>query len=281
MKFSLFFIILALNASLLHATIRYDKGIYGDDNRRYIDEGTVLERKLGRSVLAQVPLYKIISQDQTSVMFDVSTPDTALNICQEEKFSSDSMLSSCSGFLVAPDLLMTAGHCLKDKTDCQKNLWLLDYDQSQKEFKKDQIVYCKEIVDSNALTDYALVRLSRAVVDRAPLKIRQSGKLNPKTDFVVIGHPLGLPKIVTDQAFLRGNLLNKTFTISSDTYSGNSGSPVIDSETSLVEGILVKGDQDFEMDYLSGCKRSVHCDDNTCTGETVLRSASIPLSFLQ
>jgi hypothetical protein len=92
---------------------------------------------------------------------------------------------------------------------------------------------------------------------------------------------LGLPKIVTDQAFLRGNLLNKTFTISSDTYSGNSGSPVIDSETSLVEGILVKGDQDFEMDYLSGCKRSVHCDDNTCTGETVLRSASIPLSFLQ
>ena len=190
------------------------------------------------------------------------------------------MLSSCTGFLVAPDLILTAGHCIKDKTDCLKNMWILDYDKSQSTFSKDKIVYCKEIVDSNATSDYALLRLTKSISDRAPLKIRRTGKVNPEADFFVIGHPLGLPKISTDQAILRGNLLNKTFTINSDTYSGNSGSPVIDSKTSLVEGVLIKGDQDFEMDFVSLCQRSVHCDENSCKGETVLRSASIPSSIL-
>jgi V8-like Glu-specific endopeptidase len=223
----------------------------------------------------------MISSDNTLITFEVKTARNTLNICAEEKFSDESMLSSCTGFLIAPDLLLTAGHCIKDKTDCFKNMWILDYDKSQSVFSKENIVYCKEIVDSNLASDYSLIRLSKKISDRVPLKIRRTGKLNPEAEFIVIGHPLGFPKISTDQAFLRGNLLNKTFTINSDTYSGNSGSPVIDSKTSLVEGILIKGDKDFEMDYVGLCLRSVHCDENSCKGETVLRSVAIPSSILQ
>lgn len=280
MKTCIILIIFAIHAYSAYAFEGHNKGIYGDDNRRYIKEGTALEQKLGRSVLAQVPFYKMSTSDNSTITFEANTIRNVLNICAEEKFSDEIMLSNCTAFLIAPDLILTANHCIKEKKDCLKNMWILDYDKSQSTFSKDKIVYCKEIVDSNASSDYALIRLTKSIPDRAPLKLRRAGKLNPAADFFVIGHPLGLPKISADQAVLRGNLLNKTFTINSDTYSGNSGSPVIDSKTSLVEGILVKGDRDFEMDYVSLCMRSVHCEDNTCKGETVLRSTSIPLSIL-
>lgn len=280
MKTCLTLILIALQANLSYALAGHNKGIYGDDNRRAISEASTLEQKLARSVLAQVPFYKMLTSDTTSITFEVKSARNTLNICAEEKFSDDTMLSSCTGFLVAPDLLLTAGHCIKDKSDCFKKMWVLDYDQSQNTFSKDKIAYCKEIVDSNFASDYALIRLSKTITDRTPLRLRRIGKLNPYADFLVIGHPLGLPKITTDQALLRGNSLIKTFTINSDTYSGNSGSPVIDPKTSLVEGILIKGDRDFEMDYVSLCMRSVHCEENGCKGETVLRSTSISSSIL-
>lgn len=277
MKTSLILLCALLVANQLPAR---DKGIYGDDNRRAISEASSLEQSLARSVLAQVPLYKMLTSDNSSITFDVKTARNTLNLCAEEKFADETMLSSCTAFLVAPDLVVTAGHCLKDKTDCLKNMWILDYDKSQNVFSKDKIVYCKEIVATNQADDYTVIRLTRKITDRNSLKIRSAGKLNPDADFFVIGHPLGIPKVSTDQAFLRGNLLNKTFTINSDTYSGNSGSPVIDSKTSLVEGVLIKGDKDFEMDYVSLCQRSVHCEENSCIGETVLRATAIPSTIL-
>jgi hypothetical protein len=276
MKFFVF-IILTIFVALADASAKHIKTIYGDDNRRIISETSITEQQLARSVLAQVPLYKISTSSEASIGFDVLPVQNLLNLCPDEKFASDTMLSSCTGFLVAPDLLLTAGHCLKDKSDCQKNLWVLDYDQSQSVFNKEKIVYCKEIVNLNSAADFALVRLDRDLDDRTPLKIRQSGKLNSEAEFLVIGHPLGLPKISADQAFLRGNLQDNTFTISSDTYSGSSGSPVIDNKTSLVEGILIKGEKDFEMDFDNLCRRSTHCDFKSCAGETVLRSTTIPL----
>lgn len=280
MKTNFLILLITFLVNTSTAWSRHDKGIYGDDNRRAIGDASSLEQQLARSVLAQVPFYKMISSDESSISFETKNLRTSLNICPEEKFAEESMLASCSGFLVGPDLLLTAGHCIKEKSDCLKKMWLLDYDESKTTFSNDKIVYCKEIVDSNIAVDYTLIRLTRKITDRNPLKIRRTGKLNPDADFLVIGHPLGLPKIAADQAFLRGNLLNKTFTINSDTYSGNSGSPVIDSKTSLVEGILIKGDRDFEMDFSSGCQRSVHCEENGCRGETVLRSASIASTIL-
>jgi V8-like Glu-specific endopeptidase len=269
-----------LNLSSLHAASIIDKAIYGDDNRRAILEASDFEKKLGRSVLAQVPLYKVKDSSLDTTSFEVQTPASALNICSNEKFANETILSSCTGFLVAPDLLLTAGHCVRDQNDCNRNVWVLDYDVSQSTFAKKQVVSCKKILESNSAADYSLIKLQRPILDRPYLKLRRTGKLNPNSEFIVIGHPLGLPKISTDQAWLRGNLLKKTFTINSDTFSGNSGSPVIDVNSSIVEGILIRGDRDFEMDFNNNCMKSVHCNNNECIGETVLRSISIESSFL-
>jgi len=57
------------------------------------------------------------------------------------------------------------------------------------------------------------------------------------------------------------------FTADLDTYGGNSGSPVFNARTHEVDGILVRGEMDFE--FHSGCQKSKRCGKNDCRGEEV------------
>jgi hypothetical protein len=95
---------------------------------------------------------------------------------------------------------------------------------------------------------------------------------------VVIGHPAGLPlKVANNGHVISSEAGQPWFTASLDTYHGNSGSPIIDEATGLVEGLLVSGAKDlypFETTDELGthsCNKSVRCTDATCGGETVTR----------
>ena len=112
--------------------------------------------------------------------------------------------------------------------------------------------------------DYTVIRLDRKVTDRLPLAINRGNKgLSAKTPLFVIGHPSGLPlKIAGDAAVIsidtdvyvndswmrRVKWVDKgyAFLTNLDTFHGNSGSPVINLNTLLVEGILVSGDNDYK-----------------------------------
>ena len=83
MKTCLTLILIAIHAHTTYASEGHNKGIYGDDNRRYISEATALEQKLGRSVFAQVPFYKISTSDSSSITFEAKTARNTLNICAE------------------------------------------------------------------------------------------------------------------------------------------------------------------------------------------------------
>ena len=62
-----------------------------------------------------------------------------------------------------------------------------------------------------------------------------------------------------------------------DTFMGNSGSPVFNKETGLVEGILIEGAEDLEDDLDNLCTRSVRKKDSTfVTDEKVFRINRIP-----
>lgn len=277
--------------SITEARELITKGIYGDDNRLLISEvESDYQKELARSVLAQIPKWRVTSEDSSSISIETKSLEKGLNFCPDEKFSSLPIVSSCTAFLVAPNLILTAGHCIKDKYDCKNNYWAFDYDDSKDfseskgiiSFQKDNLVSCEQLISTsqNVKLDYALIRINREVTDRLPLKLRRSGTLDKKDSLFVIGHPMGLPKIVADKADILDNSLNYTFTTNADTYSGNSGSPVINPATHLVEGILVRGDEDFDLDSDLSCKRSFHCDFKNCKGETVQRSTTLPLRFI-
>jgi hypothetical protein len=49
-----------------------------------------------------------------------------------------------------------------------------------------------------------------------------------------------------------------------DTYTGSSGSPVINLDSLMVEGFLVSGKDDFAEDAAAGCDRSNWCPETGC-----------------
>jgi len=268
-----------------------DKGIYGEDNRRLVselDSGEEL-KEMSRAVLAQVPRWRVTEEDKTSYTIATKNLEKGMNFCPDEKFASLPLVSSCSAFLIGEDLLLTAGHCLKDKFDCQKNFWVLDYEDelgfsagvSKVKIDKEKVVTCDKLISiqENSKFDYALMKINRKVSDRKPLTIRKLGKVNSDANLAVIGHPMGLPKIIASEAKIRTNHLPYTFLTNADTFSGNSGSPVINMETHQVEGILIRGDSDFQMDLDLGCNRAYHCSNNECKGETVMRTTELPFKF--
>jgi V8-like Glu-specific endopeptidase len=270
-----------------------DKVLYGEDNRvAYKDLSANDENliKLGHSVLAQVSSYKVISEDEKSMLFSAKSISDSFNMCVDESFSEEPSLSNCSGFLVGTDLLMTAGHCIKETSDCQKNFWILDFDndvnfdksKSSISIEKEKIFSCSKILawSNTNNSDFALIKLNKKIRDRHIFRMHRLSQVKKEDTLLVIGHPLGMPKMLAMNAFVRENYLPNQFKITADTFSGNSGSPVINFNTLSVEGILIKGENDFKMDIDSSCNRTLICNETECRGETVQRSSTLPFAIL-
>jgi V8-like Glu-specific endopeptidase len=296
MKLSLLcsFIIASIFAINANGSYILNKGIYGEDNRNLVSEMDpnfdFLEINQARSVFAQIPKWTVNFEDQAVIKIEAKNLAEGFNFCPWEKYAQLPVVASCSAFLVGPDLILTAGHCIKDKVECANNYWVLDYNDnagflnSNKvvTFTKDKVYSCSKILSwsNNPKLDYALIKLNRKVTDRSALAIRRTGKIDNSDALFVIGHPLGLPKILANKANVRNNSLNYTFLTTADTFSGNSGSPVINPVTHLVEGILIKGDEDFKMDINQGCNVTSHCSNFECKGETVQRTTVLPLDLI-
>jgi hypothetical protein len=217
--------------------------------------------------------------------FSESQHDT-LKLCPSERFFSQPIGSFCTGFLVASDVVVTAGHCI-DASNISGARFVFGFRMTDENtpvtsFTKDQVYGASAIIDRklDAATgeDWAVVRLNRAVVGVTPLKFRQSGKIADSEKVYVIGYPSGLPCKVSDNATVNQNNDGFVFTSNLDTYAGNSGSPVFNRVTHEVEGILVRGGEDFKFvtDVLGGCIQSVMLSDaegnEACTRSTVWAS---------
>lgn len=231
------------------------KVIYGVDNRKDLSEvRNPIYQKLAKSTAAMVStsfLYQKEDGHYQSLM-QVSLEE-GMNICSSERFAQQPMLANCSGFLIADDLLVTAGHCLMaEEMSCKSNSWVFDYDNFDGDYDlnhidKSTVYKCKEIVGHalNDFQDYAVIRLDRKVTGREPLRIRTSGKVSESAPLVVIGHPSMLPAKVTDGGSVLDNNDPFKFITSLDTFQGNSGSAVFNANTGIVEGILVNGKTDY------------------------------------
>jgi Trypsin-like peptidase domain len=119
-------------------------------------------------------------------------------------------------------------------------------------------------------TDWAVVQLDRPVVNHPFVRVRRTGQVPDSAGVHVIGHPSGLPKKHAGNAAVRDNASARFFVANLDTYGGNSGSPVFNSTTHEVEGVLVRG----ETDYVSNgsCTVSNVCPVDGCQGEDCTRT---------
>lgn len=253
-----------------------NKAIYGSDNRTdvYASESASF-RELAKSTAGMFPdkqakagLFSKEIKLKGSSMID-------RGLCSSERFSRQMSGAVCSGFLVSPTTLVTAGHCMKTMNDCKDNKWVFDYKvDSENQFdvtvSKNSVYKCKSIIKQTLTktNDYALIELDRPVTDRQPLKIRTSGKPEVGDELVVIGHPTGLPTKIADGAKVR-SLKGEFFVANLDAFGGNSGSAVINVKTEEVEGILVRGEADYQRKPGTNCVIPVTCKDDECRGEDV------------
>jgi V8-like Glu-specific endopeptidase len=260
-----------------------DRVIYGEDDRLDVIHSTdnlMIEKS--RSVAGMFK-YSSISIFAKNGFKIVSKTLEDRGWCSSERFANQTAASRCTGFLIAEDLLVTAGHCISSKWDCLRFLWVFDYkissdDQKNVVVPRSSVYRCQSVVktvyDSTTSLDYAIIKLSRKVTDRAPLNLRRDGKIDKDTPLVLIGHPKGLPLKIAGNAKVLTNTHSNFFITDTDSYGGNSGSPVFNAKTGDVEGILVRG----EIDYVTtseGCHISKICSEGECGGEDVTRITKI------
>ena len=91
----------------------------------------------------------------------------------------------------------------------------------------------------------------------------------------VIGHPGGITSVISDGAQVRSNQNLHFFQANLDTFEGNSGSPVFSEDTGVLEGILVRGENDWQYDRQAKCYRPRKCSNDQCRGEDVTRITSL------
>ncbi len=261
-----------------------DKVIYGKDDRQNISSYPNAEiKEIADSVAALVDPENLTLElnGQFYKLANIKLKDQE-NFCKETRFLNQLAISDCTGFLVAPDVLLTAGHCMTIYGTCKRFKWIFDYKQknlvsnSKNLIPAKNVYSCKKILDYTLNTenqnDYAIIKLDRPVKDRSPLRIRRkSSTIEDNSSIFVLGHPSGLPLKVSDNAKVIDNLNPIFFNTNLDTFAGNSGSPVFNQQTLEVEGILVRGEADFVFDDLLGCYKNKVCHKNECSGESVTR----------
>jgi V8-like Glu-specific endopeptidase len=248
-------ILSALTPGLVQA-----RSIYGEDDRLDLYESSPKMQLLAKSTVAFLEAQSFTeksSQEMDSALFSIdSTPlGENENLCKGERFWEQPNAAFCSGSLVGPDLILTAGHCIEDQNACDNARIVFDYAVTKKgeypkEIEKQKVFRCRSIVertvDSVLYKDFAIIRLDRAVTDRVPLKVsRRSANLERATPVAVIGHPTGLPTKVTTGTITSTDR-PESFESTVDTFAGNSGSPVFNLLTQEIEGILTYGTPDYE-----------------------------------
>jgi hypothetical protein len=207
---------------------------------------------------------------------------TAQNLCASERFREQPAGTAttgcfCSGFLVARDIIATAGHCMISNVTNIRFIFgfrMRDATTAETVISNNEIYSGVSVIGSQNVqprgADWALVRINRRVTNHRVANIRRSGKVPDNQAVHVIGHPVGLPTKFAGGAAVRDNQPAAYFVANLDTYGGNSGSPVFNRNSHEVEGILVRGETDFVQQ--GNCFVSLVCPTTGCRGEDCTRT---------
>jgi hypothetical protein len=210
-------------------------------------------------------------------------------LCPGERYGSQPSAAYCSGFLVGPDLIMTAGHCIRNSPDCADTtfvfgFWMEDANTPVSQVGEDDVYQCSSIVSrmETSTNDFALIQVDRPVAGHNPLPLRRVGAVesDPEvTELLLIGHPVGLPMKIAGGAAVKASSHSEYFEANVDSFGGNSGSGVayggnggsgvlsLDEMGNilLVEGILVRGYTDY-VDNGTCYETNVCSDETGCGG---------------
>lgn len=265
-------LVIILGSNAFAAVLRPDV-IYGSDDRQDYYQADANWKLKADATVALIRTSSLEQQGATTLIKTQPYGKTML-LCPTEPYFDQEIAAVCSGFLVTPDTIVTAGHCIPSQKECDAMNFIFGFrldaaGDQPRSVPTDHVFRCQQLVYSvitPAGEDFAVAKVDRSVTFATPLTLRRHGSAGAGENMRVIGHPGGLPVKVAGGAAVRA--VNGDFLVASlDTYGGNSGSAVFNESTGEVEGILVRGEEDFI--FQNGCRVSKRCDVAACRGEEV------------
>jgi hypothetical protein len=256
-----------LARKLMHETRKRnnERGIWGDDSRRdYFDISDKQIKKNAHSAAAICLKNSLIDTKEGFSTLKVKNFGKAFNLCSCEPFYDQPIAAGrfCTGFLVKEDIIATAAHCVK-KREATDLRFVFGYKMLNSstvgiEIPKQDIYNGEKIIhrcyNRSTGSDWALVKLNRSVVGQ-PLAKLSKKEISPNQRVYIIGYPVGLPLKYSPGASV-SDITEACFSADLNVYCGSSGSPVFDSKTHDVIGIVVRGDnRDFRL--VENCWMSV------------------------
>jgi V8-like Glu-specific endopeptidase len=273
-----------------------EKLIYGTDDRLEYGQASSVFRAWADSTAMLVVKNRVSCANGTCALTSQNwTKDipTGSRLCSGVHYRSQSTLGFslldgaggfCTGFLVAPNLIVSAAHCLYDAWDCNMTSFVFGYTADANggsiptSVPQDNVYSCASVAKIVSVDDYIntgedwiIYKLDRPVSKRPPLNVRHSGAVSLNQSIAMIGHPNLLPMKISPTGAVTGVSETFLFSHNIDSFEGNSGSPVFGLVSGVVEGIHVlppPGVSHFfdSTDESGACVAETTCGTSGCPG---------------
>ena len=271
------------------------KAIYGTDDRKEYYQTSRENRQLADSVVSLWEYWSTRDEGKSVKLF-INMFGSMDNLCPSEPFYYQPVGHGfiCSGVLVGDDIVLTAGHCIENDKACAEARFVFGFAvkdagvETATTVPAGEVYSCKRIIkrefsnpvlnvaislvqrELQAEPDYALLQLNRKVLGHKPLAISRGLQPVKDEDVFVIGHPYGLPLKIAGNAKIRNADHANFFTTDLDAFHGNSGSPVFNAKTRLIEGIISRGETDL-VKTSDGCMKANRLAQNSGYGVSVIK----------
>ena len=181
-----------------------------------------------------------------TVTVPTETFQQGYNVCGGQPYDNQPVIDGgwCTGYLVSPTLVATAGHCV-DWASAGTNesqfsfvfgYRMLNATTAETTFSTADVYTGVQVAALCSNADCALVQLSRPVTNHRILQLSQTAPTLSDSVYV-LGYPFVLPLKYDEPAPLF-RVVDNTFFAQLSIGGGNSGSPVFNATTNLVEGTL-------------------------------------------
>jgi V8-like Glu-specific endopeptidase len=233
------------------STMDFVRGSWSDD---LMDCDEITDEQVDKNAgcVAMICMDKDLNNTNNGIsILNTRNYGETFNLCEIEPFRNQPAAAGpmCTGFLVANDVVATAGH-LPDEQNVTDLRILFGYKMLDSltpvtRFSNESIYRGVEFigrVHKNVanVSDWSLIKLDRNVVGQTVAALSKEN-ISFKQAVYVMGNPLGLPLKFVKGASVR-NVHDNYFEANLNIYSSSSGSPVFDFQTHEVIGIVARAD---------------------------------------
>jgi len=244
-------------------------------------------RSLAKASVALVDANSVSPAGNNMLRLKTRPLKNAKNLCSGQPFEDQpSEAAFCSGTLIAPDQVLTAGHCVRIASSETDGRYLKEIDfvfgyRLESKTGDPTLIPASQVFTGGRVlrrienhgTDYwdwAVLQLSTKVPPSVaePVTNWNLGPVRQAQRVFVIGFPDGMPLKYVPGATVLDPSNSKYFLATVSTFAGNSGSGIYDEASKSLVGIFYGGSTDYEPDSESNsCNVATQCYGSDCPGD--------------